>query len=132
MIGRALAAAFAGLEPAEELGYVLLIDELAVDRSRLGADHERRPVRTREQRRRGGPRHELHPRLERPMENHVLLVVDNPLPGLVACHRARRGGDCVPDGNDRKHRRCDAASDAVGEGVVGRLRVGAERLGRDL
>ena len=77
MVGSAFADALGRLHASEELGHVLLVHELAVLRSCLRPDDDRRPVRAPEDRDRRRPGADSHPGLERPVEEQVLLVVDD-------------------------------------------------------
>ena len=132
MVGRLVAAALRGVDPAEELGHPLLVDELALDGARLGVDHERRAAAALQQSGRGGGRDERHAGLDRPVQDHVLAEVDNALAGLVGRDRPRRGGDRLPDRDDREDRRCDAAFLRRRRGIVGGCGVGADRVRGDL
>ena len=76
MVRSALADALLGHDATEELRHVLLVDRRAVLSGRLDVDHERGPVRTREQRDRRRARRERVAGLDRTMDDDVVLVVE--------------------------------------------------------
>ena len=102
VIGCPLTDAFLGRDSAEELGDVLLVHELAVAVARLGLDHERRPVRAREERdgRRSGE--ERRSGSYGAMQHHVLLVVDDEASDVARCNRAATPArSCARPGRSR-------------------------------
>ena len=115
MGGRTLADALRRFDTAEELGHVLLVQEVAVFGARLCLDHERRPVRTPEQRDRCGMRDDCHSGLEGMMQKDVLLVVHDPPTLVLGCDGLRCGCDRLPNRHDREHR---TAGNVVGSGGV--------------
>jgi hypothetical protein len=122
MLGRSLADAFARVDSAEELGDVLLVHDLPGFVTRLRLDDEGGAVRARQHRDWRRARHDTRARLERPVQQHVLLVVDDEPAGVVRRDGLRRGCDRLPDGHDRE--------DRPSRDVVGRLGVGPHgRLG---
>ena len=102
MVAGRLAAALGGVDPPEELGHPLLVHELAVAGPRLRVDHERRPAAALQERHRRRRQRELHARLDRPVQDHVLAGVDDALARLVGGDALRGGGDRLPDGTIAK------------------------------
>ena len=124
VVGRSLADSVACLHAAEELRHVLLVHELAALIPRLRLDDERRPVRAREQGDRCRTRYDLHAGLERPVEQHVLLVVHHEAANIAGRDRLGRRRDRAPYRNDRE--------DRPSGDVVRRLRVRLHRRVGDL
>ena len=120
MVGSPLADALLRHDATKELRHVLLVDRRAVLSRRLDVDHERCPVRTREQRDRRRSRRERVAGLDRTMDDDVVLVVDDARPRLIGGHRPRGRRNRLPDGNN--------GEDRASGNVIGRRGVGEHRL----
>jgi hypothetical protein len=131
--GRLLADRPARVRAAHERGRVLVDDRLT--RRLVGGldlDHDRDAGRARLEADRGGAVDERHPRLDRPVQEQVLLAVEDHPEQLHRDHLHRRRPQRRERGHEREHRRREVAGGVLRDVVVGGGGVRGQALARDL